>query len=133
MKKVLLTGALDVLHIGHIRMLRFAKELAGKDGIVFVAIDTDQKIKKEKGGNRPHNKLTDRMEVLSSIEYVDNVVSFDSKEELEEICRIFQPDIRVIGSDWKDKEIVGSQYCKEIIFFDRIEGYSTTKTLQHLL
>jgi len=87
------------------------------------------RLKKRRANGRPFNCLRDREEFLYAIKYVDNVIVFNSKEELEKICEVFQPDIRVVGGDWKDKEIVGSQFCKEIIFFDRIPGYSTTRIL----
>ena len=130
MKRILISGAYDILHPGHIRILEFAKSLGD---VLFVAIDSDRKIKEEKGGNRPHHTAAEREEILLALRSVDNVVVFDSKEELENICKIFQPDVRVVGGDWRGKEIIGAEHCKEIVFFDRIEGYSTTKILQHLL
>ena len=65
-----------------------------------------------------------------SIKYIDKVISFDSTEGLHNTIKWYQPDIMVIGSDWKGKEVVGEQYAAKLIFFDRIEGYSTTKILE---
>tara|TARA_R110000868_G_scaffold409916_2_gene696519 strand:- start:284 stop:673 length:390 start_codon:yes stop_codon:yes gene_type:complete len=126
MTRVLVTGAFDVMHLGHIRMLEFAKK---QGDILFVLIDSDAKIKREKGPTRPFNNERDREEFLLSIKHVDNVFSFDSKEKLEDLCEIYLPDIRVVGGDWKDKEIVGNKSCKKIVYFDRIDGYSTTRIL----
>jgi D-beta-D-heptose 7-phosphate kinase/D-beta-D-heptose 1-phosphate adenosyltransferase len=59
------------------------------------------------------------------------VVHFDSDFELTESIKRYNPDYIVIGSDYKNKNVIGSEYCKEIIFFNKIEGYSTTKILQN--
>ena len=58
------------------------------------------------------------------------MLSFSTREELERLVEYIKPDIMIVGSDWKGKEVVGSQYAKEVRFFDRIGDYSTTKTIQ---
>ena len=126
MTRVLVTGCMDVLHLGHLRMLEYAKSLGD---ILFVAIDDDQKVAKEKGSTRPFNKVLDRKEMLMALKPVDNVFIFSSDTDLEEICRLYKPDIRVVGSDWKGKPIIGEKYCKKVEYFDRIEGYSTTNII----
>ena len=63
---------------------------------------------------------------------MDNVHTFDTRYELESLIDSYRPDILVVGSDWKGKDVVGSQYAKEVRFFDRIGDYSTTKTIQGL-
>ena len=126
MKRVLVTGTMDILHIGHIRLLEYSKSLGD---LLNVAIDSDDKVKKDKGESRPFNNQNDRKDFLLSIKVVDNVTIFSSEEDLEELCRIYKPDIRVVGSDWKGKKIVGSEYCREIVYFDRIGDYSTSKIL----
>ena len=55
---------------------------------------------------------------------------FDSKDHLEWLVQKEQPDILVVGSDWKGKEIVGGQYAKKIVYFDRVGNYSTTDILR---
>ena len=127
-KTVWVNGCFDVLHRGHIELFKYAKSYG--DNLV-VAIDTDEKIKKEKGNDRPFNCLEDRKEMLRSIRYIDGVLDFSSKEGLEHLIKLIEPDIMVVGSDWKGKDIVGGQYAKKIIFFERIEKYSTTKILNH--
>jgi D-beta-D-heptose 7-phosphate kinase/D-beta-D-heptose 1-phosphate adenosyltransferase len=127
MKKVWVNGAFDVLHIGHIKLLQFASTL----GAVRVGIDTDTRIKMLKGENRPFNTLRDRVDFLQSIKYINSVAVFDSEERLIDLIKLYEPDYMVIGSDYKDKRIVGSEHIKEIIFFDRIADKSTTNILQH--
>ena len=124
--KVLVTGCFDVVHIGHIRMLEHAKSLGTT---LFVAIDDDERVKKDKGESRPFNNVLERKEFLLALKPVDNVVIFSSDIDLEEVCRIYKPDIRVVGGDWYGKNIVGAKYCKKVIYFDKIPGYSTTRIL----
>ena len=127
MVKVWVNGSFDVLHIGHIRLLEYANKL----GNVKVGIDSDERIKEFKGKNRPFNSLSDRIEFLHSIKYVDNVEVFNTTEELKQLIKQYQPDYMVIGSDYKTKPIVGAEFIKEIIFFERIEDKSTTKILNY--
>lgn len=125
--KVWVNGTFDVLHIGHIRLLEYASKL----GRLIVGIDTDYRIKEKKGHDRPYNCLEERIEFLSSIKFVDTITVFGSDEELESKIKIFSPDIMVIGDDYRDKKIIGSEYIKEIIFFERIKDKSTTSILNY--
>lgn len=127
MKKVWVNGAFDVLHIGHIKLLEYAKSL----GSVRVGLDTDTRIKMLKGENRPVNTLRDRVDFLHAIKHVNSVAVFDTEERLIDLIKLYEPDYMVIGSDYRDKRIIGSEYVKEIVFFDRIADKSTTNILQH--
>ena len=127
MKLVWTNGCFDVLHRGHIELFKHARSLGDK---LYVGIDTDAKIKLDKGIDRPFNKLEDRKIMLESIKYIDKVITFGSTEELENTIKTTQPDIMVIGSDWQGKKVVGQQYAKRLEFFNRIEGYSTTNILK---
>jgi bifunctional ADP-heptose synthase (sugar kinase/adenylyltransferase) len=75
--------------------------------------------------------LSDRIEFLKNIKNIHNVYSFGTDESLENLMQSLNLDYMVIGSDYKRKKIIGSQYVKEIIFFERIEEYSTTKILNN--
>ncbi len=120
-------GCFDILHRGHIEMFKYAKSLGTK---LYVGIDSDAKVKREKGNTRPINIVQDRKFILESIKYIDKVFIFKSKEGLEDRIEELLPDVMVIGSDWKGKTVVGEQYVGELVFFDRIEGYSTTNILE---
>jgi len=128
MKNVIWTnGCFDILHRGHFEMLKYAKSLGD---YLMVGIDSDEKVKKDKGYHRPFNSQNDRKFALESIRYIDEVVIFDSKEQLESLIEDISPTKMVIGSDWKGKEIVGSKHCTDVCFYDRIGSYSTTKILE---
>ncbi len=124
--KVWTNGCFDILHRGHIELFRYAKSLGDE---LVVGIDTDEKVKLDKGKDRPINNLQDRMYMLQSIKYIDKVISFDSTKDLEKTIKWYRPNIMVIGSDWKEKDVIGSFFTDKLVFFDRIDGYSTTDFL----
>ena len=130
MKRVWVNGCFDVLHRGHFELFKFASGLGDK---VIVGIDSDEKVARAKGPDRPHNKLEDRKFALESIQYIDLVETFDTKQGLIDLVAKFKPDVMVVGSDWKGKEIVGAEHAGEVVFFDRIGDYSTTEVLESKL
>ena len=129
MKIIFVNGCFDVLHPGHIQLFEYAKSLGD---YLIVAIDSDEKVAQMKGEERPIFSQEDRSKVLQAIRYIDVVHIFNSKEELEDLIKTINPDIMVVGSDWKGKEVVGERYAKAVRFFDRVGEYSTTRTLQGL-
>lgn len=70
---------------------------------------------------------------MKNLKAVDEVKIFDSDEELIDIIRQCAPDIMMVGSDWRDKAVIGSQYAKSIQFFERVNNESTTKTIQRYI
>jgi rfaE bifunctional protein nucleotidyltransferase chain/domain len=130
MKRIIVNGTFDIIHRGHIELLNYAKSLGD---YLMVCIDTDTRVSQLKGRDRPVKNQGERQFILENIRCVNAVLTFSTDESLEDIIKTYQPDIMVKGSDYKDKPIVGSQYCKEIIFFDRIEKYATTKTIQNII
>jgi len=131
MTTVMVNGTFDVLHPGHIALLNTARSYG--DHLV-VAIDTDRRVKELKGDKRPINNQNDRRIMLSNLKAVDIVELFDSTEELIKLMQRYTPDIYVKGSDWKhDTESTAHQYCKEVIYYDRIEEYSSTRIIQSII
>ena len=131
MTTVMVNGTFDVLHPGHIALLNTARSYGD---YLIVAIDTDRRVKELKGDKRPINCQQDRSIMLSNLKAVDIVEFFDSKEELIEIMKMYKPDVYVKGSDWKhDKQSTAHQYCNKVIYYDRIEPYSTTNIIQDII
>jgi rfaE bifunctional protein nucleotidyltransferase chain/domain len=128
MIKVWVNGCFDVLHRGHYELFNYAKSLGDK---LIVGIDSDEKVSADKGLDRPYNNLEDRVYALESLKAIDLVYVFDNKEHLEDLIKTSSPNILVVGSDWKGKEIVGGLYAKKIVYFNRIDGYSTTNILNY--
>lgn len=129
MKKIFVNGAFDVLHIGHINLLLYAKSLGSH---LLVAIDSDERIARLKGKDRPVNNIKTRLAIMSQLKPVDDVNIFDTDQQLINIIRDYSPDIMVKGSDWKDGTIIGKQYCKRVIFYER-DNNSTTKTIENFI
>jgi len=126
MQVAFVTGCFDVLHMGHIKLFDYAKELAD---VLYVAVDSDARVAEAKGRARPINSLADRMAMLEHLECVDDVVAFATDSDLGGIIEIIRPDFLVVGSDWKGKPIIGGHHAGEIKYFDRIEDYSTTNII----
>lgn len=126
--KVWVNGTFDVLHRGHIELFKYAYGF----GDVRVGIDTDDRVKKLKGNNRPVNKFEDRKVLLESIKYIDSVVGFNSNQELEDEIKKWNSKIMIIGSDYENKKIIGSHLFDNIIYFDRIKEYSSTKVINYV-
>jgi len=126
--KIWVNGCFDILHRGHYELFNYAKSLGNS---LVVGVDSDEKVAQDKGPNRPYNKLEDRIYALESLKAIDKVYVFDNKDHLEWLVQITKPDILVVGSDWKGKEIVGGQHAKKIVYFDRIGDYSTTDILKY--
>lgn len=126
-------GCYDVLHVGHIRLFERCSDIARKCGGRFiVGIDSDSRVRQLKGSSRPINNELDRTEVLLSIKGVDGVYIYNTAEELENIIRMLTPTIMVIGDDYKNKTVIGSEHAKSVEFFPKISGYSTTETLSKI-
>lgn len=128
MKTVWVNGCFDILHRGHFELFNYAKSLGDR---LIVGVDTDEKVTKDKGPDRPYNNIDDRIYALNSLQAVDLTYIFNSREELIQLIKQISPDILVVGSDWKGKEIVGGMYAKEIVYFNRIKDYSTTNILSY--
>jgi D-beta-D-heptose 7-phosphate kinase/D-beta-D-heptose 1-phosphate adenosyltransferase len=129
MTKVWVNGTFDIIHLGHIQMLKRAADLGD---FLIVGVDSDKRVKELKGEQRPINKLLSRITLLEAIKYVDRVVSFDSDEQLEKLIKTMRPSIMVIGEEYKNKRIIGREYVGEIIFFPKMEEFSSTNIINKL-
>jgi len=130
MFKVFVNGSFDILHLGHLELLNTAKKLGD---YLLVAIDSDRRISEMKGKDRPFNNQLNRYTLMANLKAVDEVKIFDSELELIDIIKEYQPDIMMVGGDYRNKRVIGSEYAKKVDFFDRVYDESTTKTIQSYL
>jgi len=124
MKTVFTNGCFDIIHRGHMELLRHCKSL----GYVIVGLNSDSSVKNLKGPSRPFFNEQDREFVLQSCKYVDEVVVFD-EETPYEIIKEIGPDIIVKGGDYKVEDVAGNDLA-EVIIFNYIDGYSTSEVLE---
>ena len=127
MKRIVVNGTFDILHSGHLALLNHARSLGD---YLVVAIDSDRRVQELKGTSRPINTQTERQELLANLRAVDEVKIFDSDQELVDIVK--ECAIMVKGSDYKEKPIVGEDSIAKIVFFERVDGFSTTEKIQHI-
>ena len=132
-KKVVFTnGCFDVLHPGHLDLLKRARAFGD---VLVVAINSDASVRRLKGPNRPVFPENERGEILSALDMVDYVCTFDEDTPLEAILAI-RPDVLVKGADWADN-IVGSSEVEgwggKVIALPLVEGLSTTGIIERVL
>ena len=130
MKKIIVNGTFDILHRGHIMMLEYARSLGDE---LLVCIDTDRRIRELKGPTRPINTEADRVFMLESLRCVSSVAVFDDVDDLIDQIKQYKPAIMVKGSDYQGRSVVGEAFVPQVIYYDRIQQYSTTKTIQHII
>lgn len=128
MKRILTYGTFDLLHYGHIRLLKRAKELGD---YLIVALSTDD-FNEIKGKKAYHNYET-RKKMLEAIRYVDLVIPEENWEQKINDVKEYHVDVVVMGSDWagSDRFDYLKDYC-EVVYLDRTEGVSTTKIKKDL-
>lgn len=133
MNIVAVTGCFDILHIGHVKLIQFAKEY----GKVIIGMNSDRAIKLLKGENRPVNNQEDRKQVLESIKKVYKVFIVDDTN-IVEFLKLHKPNFWCKGSDYcletlnqEERKTIES-YGGQIIFAPLIQGKSTTNILKRL-
>ncbi len=129
-KKIVFTnGCFDILHPGHIHLLKKAKE---KGDILVVGINSDNSIRRIKGKGRPIFSQEEREEILASLEMVDHVVIF-GEDNPYNLIRELKPHVLVKGGDWRKDEVIGKDLVEswggEVIIIPLKKGYSTSRIL----
>ncbi len=126
---VFTNGCFDIIHKGHIELLRQAKD---RGDILIVGLNSDSSTKKIKEKGRPIIDEKSRAVVLSSIVYVDYVVIFNEKTPYN-LIKAIRPDTLVKGEDWSEEEIVGRGLAREVVRVKLVSGYSTTEIIKKIM
>ncbi|HSA06918.1 MAG TPA: D-glycero-beta-D-manno-heptose 1-phosphate adenylyltransferase [Candidatus Gastranaerophilales bacterium] len=132
--KVIVTtnGCFDILHAGHVRYLKHAKELGD---VLILCLNSDKSVKRLKGESRPLNSQADRAEVLSCLSSVDYVTVFE-EDTPSEILEKIKPDIHVKGGDYSEETLPEADVIKKaggkIRFIPLVEGRSTTNIINKI-
>lgn len=133
LKIVFTNGCFDILHPGHLQYLYKARNLGE---ILIVGLNSDRSITRIKGKNRPINNFEFRSSMLSYFDFIDFIVEFDEDTPIDLIKRV-RPNVLVKGSDYQNKEVIGSNIVKEnggeVVFLEFLEGYSSTSVINRIL
>lgn len=124
--RIWLNGTFDILHAGHIHLFQHARKLSPNTH-VCVGVDDDERVTQLKGTGRPINSLFNRIKVLQSIVYIDEIVPFGSDDELRTQIRAYNPHIMAIGDDYRGRTIIGEEYIPRVEYVERYDGLSSTK------
>ena len=115
-------GAFDLLHAGHSLMLKECKDYCD---YLIVGLQRDPNIDRPEK-NKPVQSYEEREIMLSSIKYVDEIVFYDTEDDLETLLKEIDIDVRIIGADWQDKKYTGWKLDIPVVFNSRDHGYSTS-------
>lgn len=127
MKKVITYGTYDLLHYGHINLLRRAKSLGD---YLIVALSTDE-FNSEKKGKKCYFSYEQRKQLLEAVRYVDLVIPENDWDQKISDVQEFKVDVFAMGSDWEGKFDFLKDYC-EVVYFPRTPEISTTQIKQQL-
>jgi D-beta-D-heptose 7-phosphate kinase/D-beta-D-heptose 1-phosphate adenosyltransferase len=129
---VFTNGCFDILHRGHIELLRAARSLGDQ---LAVAINSDSSVRRLKGRRRPIVGEQDRAAVLAALEAVDFVIIFE-EDTPQQVIAALRPDVLVKGADYATEEIVGGSEVRtsggEVVRIPLLDGYSTEKIMREI-
>jgi len=124
----LTASTFDLLHAGHIQMLREAKS---KCDYLICALQTDPTLDRPKEKNKPVQSIVERYIQLSAVKYVDEIIPYSTEQDLEDILEAFDLQVRILGVEYRDKDFTGRDICKrrgiDRYFNTRDHRFSTTE------
>jgi glycerol-3-phosphate cytidylyltransferase len=123
MKKGITASTFDLLHAGHILMLKEAKSVCD---YLIVALQVDPTIDRPTK-NQPIQSFYERWVQLSAVKYVDEIIPYTTEEELRTILQNYEIDIRILGDEYYDKYFTGNDLQMEYHYNKRTHGYSSTE------
>ena len=127
MKTIITFGTFDVFHIGHIKILKRAKELGDR---LIVGVSSDR-LNFSKKSRNPVYCQDQRLEIINSLKFVDEVFVEDSLEKKLEYIKEFKADVLVMGDDWLGKFDFLKSYC-DVVYLERTPSISTTEIIEKI-
>lgn len=123
----------DLLHSGHVQMLRNAKDQCD---YLIVGLQTDPTIDRPDTKNKPIQSLVERYTQLSAIRYVDEIIPYESERDLEDILSLYKLDVQILGDEYRDKDFTGKDIGRkrgiEYYFNDRSHRFSSSELRQRV-
>ena len=113
----------DLLHAGHILMLKDAKEQCDK---LIVGLQIDPTIDRPLTKNKPIQSLRERKIQLEAVKYVDDIFVYETESDLIDLLKLIKPDVRILGSDYKDESFTGDELNIPIYYHERDHDYSSS-------
>lgn len=119
----IIAGSFDVIHPGYVQTFRKSKEHCDR---LVVALQTDPTIERP-NKCKPTLSWEERYDILSSIRYVDEILKYTTEEDLLNLLKTRQYNVRILGDDYIGKHATGQEYSDKIAYIERNHGWSTTK------
>ena len=116
-------SSFDLLHAGHILMLEDAKKQCD---YLIVGLQTDPTIDRPQDKNKPIQSLKERKIQLEAVKYIDEIIEYSTEKELYKLLKKINPDIRILGSDYKEKSFTGDDLNIKIYYHERNHNFSST-------
>ena len=120
----------DLLHAGHILMLKDSKEQCDK---LIVGLQTDPSIDRPLTKNKPIQSLRERKIQLEAVRYVDDIFVYETESDLIDLSKLVKPDVRILGSDYKDESFTGDDLNIPIYYHERDHDYSSSDLRKKIL
>jgi glycerol-3-phosphate cytidylyltransferase len=124
-------SSFDLLHAGHVQMLREAKEQCE---YLIVGLQMDPALDRPKEKNQPIQTIVERYSQLKAVSYVDEIIPYSTEQDLEDILELYTINVRILGGEYRDKEFTGKDICRkrdiELFFNKRDHRFSTSKLRQ---
>ena len=129
MKIGITASCFDLLHAGHCLMLKDAKNQCDK---LLVALQIDPSIERPEK-NKPTQSLAERRIQLEALKYVDEIITYETEEDLLKLLNKIKPDVRILGSDYIDKDFTGKQLDIELFFHQRNHSWSSSELRERII
>ena len=127
-------SAFDLLHAGHVQMLKDAKE---ECDYLIVGLQTDPTIDRPKEKKKPIQTLVERSIQLNAIKYVDEVIPYETEKDLEDIFQMYNISVRILGEEYQGKNFTGKEICVKkhikIVYNKREHRFSTTDLRKRII